>query len=61
LVPKVVEISAFTQSSDYKPITQDRITAQDKGEVDEWFTQYRKVLREKKMSRKDIWNLDELP
>lgn len=60
MVPKVVEISAFTQVPT-KPITQDRITAQDKGEVDEWFKQYRKVLREKKMSRKDIWNLDELP
>jgi hypothetical protein len=42
-----------------KPIERDRITAQDKGEVEEWFKQYRKVLRDNKISRKDIWNFDE--
>ena len=42
-----------------KPIARERITAQDKVEVQEWFKQYRKVLHNKKISRKDIWNFDE--
>ena len=42
-----------------KPIVHDRITAQDKGEVQRWFQEYREVIQKYNISRKDIWNFDE--
>jgi hypothetical protein len=33
-------------------------TAQDKGDVQDWFKKYRDVLQKYKFSRGDIWNFD---
>jgi hypothetical protein len=42
-----------------KPIAHDRITAQDKLEVEDWFKRYQLVLQKHDIQRKDIWNFDE--
>jgi hypothetical protein len=42
-----------------KPIAHNRVTAQDKEEVKEWFKRYIQTLKKYNIDRKHIWNFDE--
>jgi hypothetical protein len=42
-----------------KPIARERVTAQDKVVVQDWFKKYRDIVQKHNITRNNIWNFDE--